>query len=239
MPASHGVAAPSGPNLLRLTCLFALPMLAAVLTPPAFAGACPAGQRQMVFPAESRFEYWRYSTVSSNFARELIWSSESRQQRLERLPLFGGNLDEYFDFGAQTLTLVQYNGGTVAQCNQFAIADSFSRPSVGSACFAFAGNANEGGLLPVERWVVQNSTGVDQDVIAERLGEELLPLRLFDRTSATIHVAYMNFSSEVEDADFVLPCTPTVQPGSADEALRELEDQLDLPTGTLGKTNLE
>ncbi|MCB1590214.1 MAG: hypothetical protein KDI56_14995, partial [Xanthomonadales bacterium] len=239
MLASPRAAGPFVAISLRLACHLALLCLTAMLPPPAFAGACPAGQRQMVFPAESRFEYWRYSTVSSNFARELIWSSESRQQRLERLPLFGGNLDEYFDFGAQTLTLVQYNGGTVAQCNQFAIADSFSRPSVGSACFAFAGTANDGGLLPVERWVVQNGSGVDQDVIAERLGEELLPLRLFDRTSSTIHVAYMNFSSEVEDADFVLPCTPTVQSGSADEALRELEDQLDLPTGTLGNSNLE
>ena len=200
---------------------------------PAFSQSCPTGQRSMVFPPEGHFEYWRHTSTGVDRTVEEWWYSESRGKRRERLPFTSGTLDEYFDFAAQTFTQVTVTGGTVTQCVQFPISQTFSRPSIGTGCFEHVSDENLGGLLPVERWYQRSGITVTMDVIALRLGEDLLPLQLFNRQSATIYTAYMNFSAEIEYSDFSLPCTPTLMSGSLETALRDAEIQLGLPAGTL------
>ena len=215
---------------------WALAALAAILALPAFAQECPTGQRRMTFPPDGYFEFWRYSTVGSNRATEEWWYSESRQKRHERLPLNGGSLDEYFDFATQQLTIVQYAGSTIIQCDRFTTPIQYQRPSVGPWCFQPVSEENLGGLLPVERWNRVSGIIVSQDVFAQRIGEELIPLWLYNRESSTIYTAYLNFNAEVDDADLDLPCTPVDIPGSASEALRDLETRHGLPPGTLTGT---
>lgn len=211
-----------------------LAALAALLAPlPALAQECPTGQRRMTFPPEGYFEFWRNSTAGANSATEEWWFSESRQKRHERLPLNGGSFDEYFDFATQQVTIVQFSGSTIVECSRFTTPTQYQRPSVGPWCFQSVSSENLGGLLPVERWNRVNGFLVAQDVFAQRIGEDLIPLWLYNRESTTSHTAYMNFNAAVEDADFDLPCTPVDFPGSATEALRNLEARHGLPAGTL------
>lgn len=215
----------------------ALAALAALFAPPAFAQECPAGQRRMTFPADGHFEFWRYISTGVDLTKEEWWYSESRQKRRERLPFAGGAMTEYFDFAEQTLTVVETGpGGEIVRCDQFAVTVTFSRPSAGTACYELAEEANAGGFLPVERWVERVGVLVAHEVLAERVGEELIPLRLFNRQSITIDTLYMNFRATVDDAELELPCTPTVIPGSAENALRAAETRHGLPPGTLTGT---
>jgi hypothetical protein len=234
--------------LVRALMLCAGALVLALLSAPLLAQSCPAGQRLMTFPPEGYFEFWRHSTVSSNRATEEWWYSESRQKRHERLPLGNGSLDEYFDFAAQTLTLVQLTGGNIAQCDRFSVALTYVRPSVGHVvasenppawCFSVVSDENLGGLLPVERWNRLNGLTVAQDVFAQRLGDDLIPLWLYNRESATVFTSFMNFSTVVDDADLDPPCTPIDIETNAADALRALEVEHGLPPGTLGIGGME
>lgn len=205
----------------------------------AFAQSCPAGQRLMTFPPDGYFEFWRHSTASADRATEEWWYSESRQKRQERLPLANGSLREYFDFTAQTITIVQVSGSNVVQCDRFSVALTYVRPrvdpfSTNPWCFGYVGDENLGGLLPVERWSRVSGVTVLQDVFAQRVGDELIPLWLFNRESATIFTSYLNFSTVVDDADLDPPCTPIDMEIDAADALRALEVEHGLPPGTLG-----
>ena len=214
-----------------------LAALAATLALPAFAQECPAGQRRMAFPADGHFEFWRSTSTGVDLTKEEWWYSESRQKRRERLPFAGGALTEYFDFAEQTLTVVETGpGGEIVRCDQFPTTLTFSRPSAGTACYELVEGANAGGLLPVERWVERVGVLVAREVLAERVGEELIPLRLFNRQSTTIDTLYMNFRATVDDAELELPCTPTVLSGPAEDALRAAETRHGLPPGTLTGT---
>ena len=213
-----------------------LAALAALVALPAMAQECPTGQRRMNFPPDGYFEFWRHSTASSDRATEEWWYSEGRQKRHERLPLANGSLDEYFDFATQQLTIVQYSGTTIVECTRFTVTIQDERPSVGPWCFQFVSEENLGGLLPVERWNRISGFTVAQDVFVQRVGEELIPLWLYNRESTTIYTAYMNFSAVVDDADLDLPCTPIDFPGSPTEALSALEAKHGLPAGTLTGT---
>lgn len=226
------VASPPGLIALSLFRCLAITALA-LFALPAYAQSCPAGQRRMVFPPEGHFEYWRNTSTGVDRTVEEWWYSESRGKRRERLPFSNGTLDEYFDFAAQTITQVTVTGGTITQCAQFTVSQTFSRPSIGTGCFEHVSDENLGGLLPVERWYQRSGITVTMDVIALRLGEDLLPLQLFNRLSATIYTAYLNFTAEIEDSDFSLPCTPIPMSGSRETALRDTEIQLGLPAGTL------
>ncbi|MCB1628349.1 MAG: hypothetical protein KDI48_11500 [Xanthomonadales bacterium] len=231
------------PTLTRILLRCALCLLALLSAHSAIAQSCPAGQRLMTFPAEGYFEFWRHSTVSGNRATEEWWYSESRQKRQERLPLANGSLREYFDFTAQTITIVQVSGSNVVQCDRFSAALTYVRPSVGAVtnttsppawCFSYVGDENLGGLLPVERWNRIDGFTVTQDVFAQRVGDELIPLWLYNRESTNIFTPFMNFSAVVEDADLDPPCTPIDMEIDAAVALRALEVEHDLPPGTLG-----
>lgn len=207
----------------------------AAIAEPASAQECPAGQQPMCFPAESYFVFWRYSTASINAAREEVWHSESRQRRRERLPLGGGSLNEYFDLAAGTLTLVQYAGSTIVDCSQFEISQTPGRPCVTGGCYSFVEEANVGGFLPVERWWIREGATVNQDVFAQRVGDDLVPLWLYNRQSATIYTSYVDYRGDLDDADLELPCEPVVIPTAAGTALlRSLETEHGLAPGGLG-----
>lgn len=218
-----------------LACCAVVAILAVLPERPASAQSCPAGQREMTFPPEGYFEFWRRTTASLNRSTEEWWYSEARQLRVERLPFANGSFSEYFDFTAQTVTIVQIAGSSIVDCTRYPT-DSltvYSRPSVGPGCFGYVSDENFGGLHPVERWVRVNGIAVSQDVFAQRVGDELIPLTLFNADSTTIYTAYLNFSPVVEDSDFEPPCTPVDGEISVTEALQEIEIQHDLPPGTL------
>lgn len=187
----------------------------------------------MTFPPEGYVEFWRRTTTGLDRSTEEWWYSEARQLRVERLTFSNGSLREYFDFTAQTITIVQTAGSSIVDCTRYPTTTTYSRPSVGPWCFGYVSDENLGGLLPVERWNRVNGIAVSQDVFAQRVGDELIPLSLFNRDSITIYTAYLNFSPVIEDSDFELPCTPVIGGTSAIEALRALEIQHDLPPGTL------
>ena len=205
----------------------------------AIAQSCPAGQRLLSFPPEGYFEYWRSTSTGLNRSTEEWWYSESRQKRHERLPFSNSFLSEYYDFTTQKLTVVEIAGSNILQCNRFSITQSYARPRVDTFstnpwCFSYVSDENLGGLLPVERWNRISGITVAQDVFAQRVGDELIPLSLFNRESTTISTQYMNFNAVVQDTDLDPPCTPIDMEIDAAVALRALEVEHDLPPGTLG-----
>lgn len=215
----------------------ALAVVAVGFSAPVLAQSCPAGQAPICFPDEVHFEYWRYTVNAVRFARELVWFSTSRQRLRDQIPFGAGVLDQYFDFEAQTLTVVQANpDGTFGQCNQFADTESYE-----TVCFGCMQPTGEdptiGGIFPLEQWYIVDGSIVRRDVTAYRVGETLIPLRLVDRQSTTFLSEFMNLRTEVDDADFELPCTPIViTRAQGTDLLRDLERAEGLPPGTLGRS---